>query len=96
MMELANVLSLVQEGAQGLLTTLTDYLAKLGLETGELSAGSAALILAVVWYFARIIRMVVGILFTVCILLLVLQLAGYVDFSGLWESLQGWMGQGSK
>ncbi len=92
MMEVANIFALVQDGAQGIFSGISDYLAQLGLGTGELSAGSAAVGLAVVWIFVRVIRTVVSVLFALCVLLLVLQLMGYVDTSAIWETVQGWLG----
>ncbi len=94
MMELANIFALIQEGAQGaqnFFSGIRDYLTQLGLGTGELTAGGAAVGLAVLWVVARIVRTVVSILFAICVLLLVLRLMGYVDLSSVWEVVQGWM-----
>ncbi len=94
MMDLANIFALLQEGAQGsqgLLSGITDYLSQLDLGTGELSAGGGAVILAALWFLARVIRTVVSVLFVVCVLLLVLQLAGYVDLNSLWETVSPWL-----
>ncbi len=94
MMDLANIFALLQEGpqeAQGVFAGLGNYLSQLGLGAGELGAGGAAAGLAVVWVFARIVRTVVSILFTLCVLLLVLQLTGYVDTTVVWETVSSWL-----
>ncbi len=86
MMNVANILAQVQEGAQvapGLLAGISDYLNQLGLGGVELGTGGTAVLLGVLWYFARLIRTIVSVLFVICILLLILQLTGYVDLSGL-------------
>ncbi len=93
MMDLANMFALVQEGSQGsqgILSGAVEYLNQLGLGTGELSAGGAAAGLAVVWVVARVVRTIVSILFALCVLLLLLQLAGVVELSSVWEVVQGW------
>ncbi len=98
MMDLANIFALLQDGSQGsqgLLAGMGNYLNQLGLGAGELGAGGAAAGLAVVWVFARIVRTVVSILFSICVLLLVLQLTGVVDTSVVWETVQGWMSSAS-
>lgn len=43
--------------------------------------GSAAAVLAAVWYFARMIRKVVSVAFSLCIVYVLLRLGG-VDLSG--------------
>ncbi len=91
MTELANILSLAEESTQGLFSSISAYLTQLGLGAGELSAVGVAVLLVVVWYFVRIIRAVVSILFTLCILVLVLQLTGVLDFSELWTAIQNWL-----
>ncbi len=86
MVDVANIFALVQEGVQGSRGTLAGiwgYLNQLGLGGSELGTGGTAIVLGAVWYFARIIRTVVSILFVICILLLILQLTGYVDLSAL-------------
>ncbi len=93
MMEYANILSFVQEGAQAICSAVSSFLSGLGINFSELSTGGMAVVLAAVWYFARIIRTVVSILFTICVLLLVLQLSGHVDLSSAWQTLQGWFSQ---
>ncbi len=93
MMDLANILALFQEGSQdsqGLLSQTSALLSQLGLGWGELTAGGATVGLAVVWYVARVIRAMVTVLIVLCLLLLVLQLAGVVDLAPLYEMLQGW------
>ncbi len=77
---------------QQYITPVWDYLKSMGLGPVELSAITAAVVLALVWIFARVVRMVAGILFIICIVLLVLQLTGYMDTSGVWETVQGWFG----
>ncbi len=91
MMELANIFSLAEESAQGVFSTLSAYLTELELGAGELSAVGVAILLVVVWYFVRLIRAVVSILFTLCIMVLVLQLTGVLDFSELWAAIQNWL-----
>ncbi len=60
----------------------------------SLGVGGVAAVLALVWYFVRIVRAVVGILFILCLLLLVLHLTGYADIPTLWEMVSQWLGQG--
>ncbi len=94
MMDLANIFALLNEGAQGtqsIFSGIGDYLSELGLGAGELSVGGVALALVVVWFFVRVIRMLVTILIGVCVLLLVLQFSGVVDLSSLWEMVQEWI-----
>ncbi len=94
MMDLANIFAFLQEGAQGsqgFLSGIGDYLSELGLGSGELSVGGVAAGLVVVWFFVRVIRTLVTVLFGICVLLLVLHFSGAVDLSALWETVQGWI-----
>ena len=45
------------------------------------TSGTAATVLAAVWFFVRVIRKVVGILFTLCIAYLVLKVCFDIDIS---------------
>ncbi len=90
MTDFANIIALFQEGST-FFSGMGEYLSQLGLGTGELTAGGAAVALAVLWFVARVIRTVVTVLFAVCVLLLLLQLAGYVDLSSVFEMVQGWL-----
>ncbi len=94
MMELANIFGLLQDGSQaapGFMEHVGAFLSSIGLGAGELSVGGVAVLLALVWVFVRIVRMVVGILLGICLLLLVLQLLGVVDAVAVWESLAAWL-----
>ncbi len=62
------------------------------LDPQSLSSGGCAVALGVVWYFFRIIRTVVTVLITLCIVYFVLRLTGNIDAGALLQGLQGLMG----
>ncbi len=70
---------------------LGSLLEDLGVGVGELSTGGVAVALAAICIFVRVIRMVSGILFCLCVVLLVLQLAGVVDMGAVLQTLGGWL-----
>ncbi len=83
MMDISQLFASLLDGVPELFSGSGNWLGKLGINVGELGTGGTAVLLGLVWYFVRVIRMVVSILFTLCVLLLVLQLLGYVDLGAV-------------
>ncbi len=83
MMDISQLFASLLDGIPGLFSGAGNWLGSLGINVGELGTGGMAVLLALLWYFVRIIRMVASILFSLCVLLLILQLLGYVDLGAL-------------
>lgn len=52
-------------------------------DSGAVGGSTAAVALGVVWYFARIIRKIVGLLFMICVIYLTLRYACGIDLMQL-------------
>ena len=70
------MLQFIEQAWNGISNTLLS-----GWDSSIGTPGIAATVLAAVWFFVRVIRKVVGILFTLCIAYLVLKVCFDIDIS---------------
>ncbi len=91
MNELSNLLAQATNGTEEWLSFLGDYTRYFNPQT--LGAGGVAAVLVALWFLARVLRTIVTVGFVLCVLFLVLHIAGYADISVIWETVSGWMGK---
>lgn len=53
------------------------------LDSGAIGGSTAAVTLGIIWFFARVIRKIVGLLFVICVIYLTLRYACGIDLMQL-------------